>query len=360
MTPRGQIGRRRIRTLGLLALPLAIAGWISAGAAFSAGASQPSMEVLPKPTGLKYAQAVEIKGHHLPKGSGSVAATICGLQNASGSTIASPGPDDCAGAAEIGKLVVVKSWQSNGEFDTKYTLPASGQKFGKNARSCDRSHRCALVVADANPDKPAYYIETKIVFTDQVSTTTTTKPKTTTTKPKGGAQSPSTTTTRPTTGGTQPTTGDTQAVTSSTTAGTTTGSGSAGSITAGATVTVQLPPSGGTPSLPPLTLPAPAANPIPAPVAQGLEQVCTQLAAAVTQAGGDPSALSAACSAVASGNGPEQLQLLLRQPSLLCIEGASAWQHNQQITDACNQAAAALAPLTAPLVGALAPILPIP
>src|SRR6478752_7189411 len=126
----GQTSRRR----------LAIAGLLTATSAMGAASAKPSMQVLPKATGLKYGQTVDVKGHHLPKGSGSVAATICGLQDAAGKTIAKPGANDCAGAAEIGKLVVVKSWQSNGEFDTNYTLPTSGEKFGKNALFCDRTH----------------------------------------------------------------------------------------------------------------------------------------------------------------------------------------------------------------------------
>jgi len=85
--------------------------------------------------------------------------------------------------------------------------------------------------------------------------------------------------------------------------------------------------------------------------------VCTQLAAAVKQAGGDPSALTTACGAIESGNGPQELGLVLQSPSLLCAEGASAWQNNQQITDACNQAATALAPVTSQLGGALQPVL---
>jgi hypothetical protein len=351
MTPTGQSGRRRVRTLGLLALPLAIAGWIAAGAAIGA-ASQPSMEVLPKPTGLKYSQTVEIKGHHLPKGSGSVAATICGLQYPSGSTIANPGADDCAGAPEIGKLVIVKSWQSNGEFDTNYTLPASGQKFGKNARYCDHAHKCALVVADANPDNPAYHVETRILFTDQASTTSTTKPKTTTTTKSTGAPKPTTTTTQPNGAGTPPTSGGNQPTT---TVDTSASGSSRGSVKAGASVTIDLPSGGSTPSMPPLT--APKLPSIPAPVAQALDQVCTQIGNAVTQAGGDPSALLAVCGALANGTGPAQLQLVLQSPSLLCVEGASLWQNNQQITAACNQAANALAPVTSQLAGVLAPIL---
>jgi hypothetical protein len=76
----------------------------------------------------------------------------------------------------------------------------------------------------------------------------------------------------------------------------------------------------------------------------------------VKQAGGDPSALLAACSAIESGNGPQQLTTVLRSPSLLCIEGASAWQNNAQITDACNQAAAGLAPATSQLGGLVVPV----
>jgi hypothetical protein len=335
---------------GLLAVPLAMAGWALAGAAQGAGAA-PSMEVLPKPTGLKYGQQVEIKGHHLPKGSGSVAATICGLNDASGKAIANPTADDCAGASEIGKLVVVKSWQSNGEFDTKYTLPKSGQKFGKNARFCDKTHHCALVVADANPSAPAYHVETKIQFTDQAPTATT-KPKATTPK--------STPTTKPATATTAPAPGTTAAAGASTSTASSSGSASF-SVNVGATIPV---PSSGSapslpspPSLPPLTLPAPGSNPVPAPVAQALDQVCTQLANAVKQAGGDPSALLAACGAIESGNGPQELATVLQSPSLLCVEGASAWQNNAQITAACNQAAAGLAPVTSQLGSLLGPVL---
>jgi hypothetical protein len=105
-----------------------------------------------------------------------------------------------------------------------------------------------------------------------------------------------------------------------------------------------------------LTPPATDANPVPAPVAQGLDQVCTRLADAVKQAGGDASALLAACSAIESGNGPQQLATVLQSPSLLCIEGASAWQNNAQVTAACNQAAAGLAPATSQLGGLLGPV----
>src|SRR3954449_9681098 len=92
---------RHLRTLGLIAVPIGVAGWLGAGAALGAGGANPSMEVLPKTTGLKYSQTVEIKGHHLPKGSGSVAATICGLQDASGKTLTAPEPMDCTRATRM-------------------------------------------------------------------------------------------------------------------------------------------------------------------------------------------------------------------------------------------------------------------
>src|SRR5215831_1176196 len=146
------------RTVLGAALATIAAAVLVATEAFGATSAKPSMQVLPSPKGLKYKQTVEIKGHHLPKGSGNVAATICGLQDNKGNTIKKPTAGDCAGASEIGKLVIVKQWQPNGEFDTKYTLPASGQQFGKNKRYCSKTHHCALVVADANPDHPAYYV----------------------------------------------------------------------------------------------------------------------------------------------------------------------------------------------------------
>jgi hypothetical protein len=346
MTPFGHIGRRRTMIVGLLALPIAILGWLWAGAAQGAGSPKPSMEVLPSSTGLKYTQTVEIKGHHLPKGSGSVAATICGLQDTSGKTIAKPGADDCAGAPEVGKLVIVKSWQSNGEFDTKYTLPQSGQRFGKNERLCDHGHHCALVVADANPDHPAYYVSTVIQFFDQQPFNSSNNAGPTTTTPK-------TTTTHRTTTTTAPPTLHASGSTS------VSASSSAGRFQAKSRYSVNVRTSGasGLPKPPPLVPPKPPANPVPAPVAQALDQACKQIAAGVKQAGGDPSALLAACSAIESGDGPQQLQAVLQAPSLLCVEGASAWQDNQQITDACNQAATALAPVTSQLGNAVSPVL---
>jgi hypothetical protein len=350
-----RIGRRRFRVLAALALPATIAALV-AGAALSAGAEKPTMEVLPKPTGLQYGQTVTIKAHHLPKGSGSVAATICGLVDAAGKTIASPTAKDCAGAAELGKLVVLKSWQSNGEFETQYTLPQRGQAFGENKRLCDKSHHCALVVADANPDNPAYHVDTVIQFVDQqpFGATPTTTQKTSTTTPSGADP---TTPGKTADGGT----GDEGS------------GGNNGSAPPGVTADyaadadgdpqhprVHLegrigihPPTGGASALPAPS--SPGDNAVPPEAAQALDQVCTQLAAAVTQAGGDPSGLHSACAAAMSGSGPQQFAALLQAPGLLCAQGSSAWQENPQITDACNQAAAAIAPNTSQLGGALAP-----
>jgi len=331
--------RRRGWVLTAVLGGAAVGAMLFASSALGAGSAKPSMEVLPSAKGLKYKQTVEIKGHHLPKGSGTVAATICGLQDSTGKTIAKPGANDCAGAESVGKLVQVKQWQSNGEFDTKYTLPTSGQKFGKNKRFCDKTHHCALVVADANPDKPAYYISTVIQFTDQqpfgAKTTPTTKKKTTTSAPH------TTTTAQPSGGASATWSGTAKADPNH----------SEVRISGGVRVT----PPAGAPSLP--TPPAPGANPIPPQVASALDEACTQIADGVKQAGGDASALLAACSALTSGNGPAQLQAVMMQPSLLCLEGQSAWQNNAQITDACNQIATALAPVTSASAGALAPVL---
>jgi len=74
----------------VVAVILATAGVLSAASTSDSASSKPTMEVLPSATGLKYSQTVEIKAHHLPKGSGTVAATICGLQDASGKKIAKP------------------------------------------------------------------------------------------------------------------------------------------------------------------------------------------------------------------------------------------------------------------------------
>jgi hypothetical protein len=346
-----RIGRRRIRALVVLSVPLTVAALLVAGVAMGADAKKPSMEVLPRATGLKYSQTVTIKAHHLPKGSGSVAATICGLQDSKGKALKEPTAKDCAGAPELGKLVVLKSWQSNGEFETKYTLPKSGQKFGENKRFCDKTHHCALVVADANPDDPAYHVDTVIQFVDQqpFGATPTTKPKP---KPKPKPSGSNT-------GGTNN--------------GTRSGSGShtEPGVTSDDAVDADMNPdhphlriegtlgvhprAGGAPASP--GAPESGSDPVPPEMKEALQQVCTQLIEAVKQAGGDPSGLSAACAALSSGGGPQQLAAVLQAPSLLCVQAASAWQNNAQVTDACNQAAAAIAPVTGPLGAAAGPAL---
>ena len=158
---------------------------------------KPKMQVLPSPIGVKYRQTVEVKAQNLPKGSGTIALTICGLNNAAGKKIASPTADDCAGANDLNRgLVKLQQWK-DGTFDQKYKLPQSGQRFAKNQRFCDAKHYCELVVADANPNKPAYYVATELQFTDQkpiTKPTTTTRP--TTTK-KTTTTRATTTTTRP-------------------------------------------------------------------------------------------------------------------------------------------------------------------
>jgi hypothetical protein len=124
------------------------------------------MEVLPK-TDVKYGQTVEVRAHHLPKGSGAVEATICGLQDTTGTTIANQSAADCASPSATTTLAVEKAWQPNGEFDTEYVLPGSTQTFGTHQRSCDHAHRCVLVVADANATAPVYRLVTAIFFADQ-------------------------------------------------------------------------------------------------------------------------------------------------------------------------------------------------
>src|SRR6476660_23824 len=128
--------RKRIRRLAILATGLAVAGLAAGGIALGA-AAKPSMQVLPSPNGLKYSQTVEVKAQNLPKGSGTIALTICGLNNAAGKKIASPTADDCGGANDLNSgLVKLQTWK-DGTFDQKYKLPQSGQRFAKNQRFCD-------------------------------------------------------------------------------------------------------------------------------------------------------------------------------------------------------------------------------
>jgi hypothetical protein len=333
--------RKRIWRRGaVLTAGLAVAGLAVGGMAFGAGA-KPSMQVLPSATGLKYSQTVEVKAKNLPKGSGTIALTICGLSNKAGKTIPSPTADDCAGQNDLSSgLVKLQTWK-DGTFDQKYRLPKSGQQFGKNQRYCDKTHNCALVVADANPDKPAYHVDTKIQFTDQKSTTPTTKPKPGTTQPK---PKPTTTTTTTTT---------TQPAFSFTAGGSANAGPSGGSGSGHASVSVHVPDGGTTPP----TLPAAPDVTVPAPVADGVTAACAQVADAIKQGGGDASALTTACSTLVNGGGGAQLGALLQSPTFACVEVASAAQGNAQLADACSQLATALQPYSSQLGDALSPVL---
>lgn len=321
---------------------LALIGLSLSGLALGAAGS-PKMQVLPHSTDLKYKQIVEVKAQNLPKGSGTIALTICGLNDASGKKIAKVTADDCAGANDLNSgLVKLQSWK-DGTFDQKYQLPSTGQKFGKNQRFCDRTHYCVLVVADANPNNPAYEVSHTIYFNNQKTpggTTPTTKPKTTTTKKK-----PATTTT------TQPTlsisaSGSSKA-SSSGSGGSFSGSGSESvKVSASAPVTT---PKTTPPTAPPVTVPAPAGA--------AVTQACDQLASAIKQGGGDPTALTTACSTLVNGGGGTELGTVLQSPSVACLGAASATQNNQQIADACSQLATALQPYSSQLGTALTPVL---
>ena len=124
------------------------------GVGLGAAGGGPTMQVLPSPIGVKYSQTVEVKAQNLPKGSGSIAVTICGLNDASGKTIASPTADDCAGANDLSSgLVKLQQWK-DGTFDQQYTLPESGQKFGKNQRFCDAKHLLRARGRRREPEQP--------------------------------------------------------------------------------------------------------------------------------------------------------------------------------------------------------------
>lgn len=330
--------RRAAMLTGLALVGLAVSG-LAIGATGS-----PSMQVYPSPTGLKYSQTVEVKAKNLPKGSGTIALTICGLNNAAGQKIATPTADDCAGANDLNSgLVKLQTWK-DGTFDQKYVLPSSGQKFAKNQRFCNATHYCELVVADAKPDKPAYEVEAKIQFTDQKSLTkptTTTKPKTTTTQPKSKATT--------TTAATTTTTTTTQPGLSITERGTASVGPNGGSGSGGVAVSFT-PPSSGIPTTTPTIT-------VPAPVGAAVTQACAQVAQAVKQGGGDPGALTVACSTLVNGGGGAQLAAVLQSPSLGCFELSSATQNNAQLADACSQLATALAPYSSQLGDALNPVL---
>jgi hypothetical protein len=371
----GRRGLARIRGLrgwqaGMVLGGLAIIGMSIGGVAIGAAGAAPAMQVLPSPIGVKYGQAIEVKAQNLPKGSGSIAVTVCGLNNAAGQAIATPVADDCAGANDLSSgLVKLQQW-SDGSFDQQYTLPTSGQKFGTNQRFCDATHYCAVIVADANPSAPAYHLDTELQFTDQKAiggTPTTAKPPTTTKTPTTtkGKQPTATTpvaaappvTSAPTTPPTEAPTTTTTAPTLSFTAG---GSGSAGGNgtqgggSASITVTVN---AGTTPTLPSGLPTGSTANPIPPQAAAAITQACTQLAQVVKEGGADASSLTLACSTLVNGGGGAQLGMVLQSPSLGCFAASSLTQSNAQLADACSELATALQPYSSQLGTALAPVL---
>jgi hypothetical protein len=361
-----QIRRIRGWQAGTMLGGLALIGLAVGGVATGAAGAAPAMQVLPSPVGVKYGQTVEVKAQNLPKASGSIAVTICGLNNAAGSAIATPVADDCAGANDLSSGLVKLTQWTNGSLDQQYTLPTSGQKFGTNQRFCDATHYCAVIVADANPSSPAYHLDTELQFTDQkpiAGTPTTAKPPTTTKTPttKKGTPTPTTQPAPPVTPA--PTVPTTEAPTTTTTAPTLSvaagGSGSAsGSGTqSGGSASVAIAVNAGTtPTLPALPTGS-GANPIPPQAAAAVTQACTQLAQAVEQAGGDASTLTLACSTLVNGGGGAQLGMVLQSPSLGCFAASSLTQSDAQLADACSQLATALQPYSGQLGTALAPVL---
>ena len=356
-----------------------IVGLAAGGVAIGAAGASPSMQVLPSPIGVKYGQTVEVKAQNLPKGSGTIAVTICGLNNAAGQPIASPGANDCGGENDLGSgLVKLQPWK-DGTFDQQYTLPASGKKFGTNQRFCDATHYCAVVVADANPSAPAYFITTELQFTDQKplagpTTTTKAQPPAATSPTTTAGSAPATTTpaTTPATAPapTSPPTTETTTLPPgvSVTGGGSAGFGPGGGQGSGGVTVVVTPPSGGGSSTPvpplptpPLTLPSlpsgPTPNPVPPQVGDAVTQACAQLAQVIQQSGQDTSLLTTACSTLVNGGGGAQLQALLQSPSVGCFELSSVTQGNAQLADACSQLATALQPYSSQLGTVLAPVL---
>jgi hypothetical protein len=385
-------------TAGLATLVL-----LGAVAAGVPGNGKPEMQVLPSPTGLDYGQTVRVKGDDLPEGSGLIAATICGLTDAAGKPIPEPTADDCAGANELGRGLVVLQENTDGTYDQPYTLPQSGEKFGVNERFCDKTHHCALVLADANPDDPAYYIPQVLQFKDQ--------------QPfggggLGGGSSTTTTTRKPdptaTASAEEVTVGDSVDVTGEhwaeddgdTVAGFVDGDGNpttppvAATVDDSGTLTVTLTaefddidatailvrdptsdPATHSVTIPIDVHPEPGVSgktssdmhlgedphlqlrarivltpppsdgggegggPLPPEVAEPVDEACRQLVDGLSQAtGSDASALMTACQSITQGGGGDQLQLLLQQPSVLCLALAPAVDNNPDFVDACNQA----------------------
>jgi hypothetical protein len=372
------------------------------------GNGTPEIQVLPSPTGLSYGQTVEVKADDLPKGSGTAAVTICGLQDEGGATIAAPGADDCAGQAELGTLVKLQE-NKDGTFDQQYTLPQSGQRFGKNSRFCDASHHCAVVVADANPSAPAYHVDQVIQFVDQspFGTTPDTEATTTTTAPPPPSAHASTGEMR--VGDSVDIDGEHWDANDSDTAvgfvdenDHATSPPVVASVDGNGTLHVTLTavfddmdatgilvqdPSGGSEHairLPIVVHPQPGVSskqssetqfdpsnpqgahvrlrarivgtppgssgaPLPEEVAGPVRDGCSQLAGELAGSGADPNAIVLVCHSLTDGGGGDQLQLLLHNPTVLCIALAPAANNDPQFTAACNQALGGAAAASGPL-----------
>src|SRR4051812_17830021 len=86
-------------------------------------------------------------------------------------------------------------------------------------------------------------------------------------------------------------------------------------------------------------------NPIPPQAASAVTQACNDLAAAVKPAGVDVTALTVACGAAVSGQGPALLRTFLTSPTLGCIALAGAVVALEpQVSAACTQFANAIQP----------------
>ena len=405
--------RRRARRVATAAVALAGLGigLTVTAASGTPGNGKPEMQVLPKTTGLNYGQTVRIKGDDLPKGSGQIAATICGFTDGSGKQISSPTADDCAGVESIGKLVILQE-NKDGTYDQPYTLPASGQVFGKNQRKCDKTHYCALVLADANPDAPAYYIPTLIYFADQNAPAGGGTPTTAPPKPKANASSD------------EVTVGETVDVSGqnwdksdkNTTVGFIDANGAPTSAPVKAkvnskgafkvtltpqfddidatkllvvdpsgnrkdhriTIPIDVHPQDGVSGVARgtvhidqedptqssaqvnarvvVTPPANEGGPLPPEVAEPLDNGCAQLAEQLSSAGADTLALTTVCNSLVNGGGGDQLQLLLQNPTALCIALGGAAGNAPEFIDGCNQILGGAQPATQPLGDALQPL----
>ena len=162
------------------------------------------MQVLPSPIGVKYSQTVEVKAQNLPKGSGSIAVTICGLNNAAGQKIATPTADDCAGANDLSSGLVKLA-----AVEGRHVRPAvhAAEERSEVRQEPALLRREALLRARRRRREsraiPAYHLDTEIAVhrseahrrrrrrpsptTTKTPTTTKAKKPTTTTPPARGA-----------------------------------------------------------------------------------------------------------------------------------------------------------------------------